>query len=811
MNSNSGLIDFSFAPVDRSKEQLQSLPPIESAGLPPEAVAILEALRFHNKSTVRLAGISESEWQQLLPWCDRRQITLMLPYLCGNSLPESVLLDIAARRAGFAARMCRLAQQLETISALLSDREIEHVVLKGFTHSPDFTPDPIWRAQGDIDIWCGQDEIHEADRVLREHGYISTSRQGDHHLAPLVPAGDWRWNGDLADLQIGVELHHRLWNLDADHITIPGQEAMWARRSQRTFFGTPYNVLSTPDVLGFAALHLFLHIVHGDLPLQRAWEIGNFLNTHASDKAFWNDWKSLHPAELRRVEIIVFRLVQTWFHCHLPELFDEEFARIPESARLWVEQFSFEPLRSQQNHNKNYLWLHLALVEPTRAKAQVAYRCLFPLQVPRFDHPNSAEVSHYSGFVASRLKHHARAIAPTLIGGVRLWWQSLGFAPGFSAFIAASALFDIGEFIFVLLYNLYLLDRGFREDFIGIVSGCMTAGMLVGTPIAAYLGRRVGPRRMLIIATIGCAVVTCARAMTTSRPALLAGAAMNGIFFAFWAVTFIPVIAGLSRPEKRSTAFGLVTALGMTTGVLVGFAGSRLPAIAGAFFSISSPLLSKRIVLLIGALLIAMAAVPASRLKITAPQSTNRKSYPRSSFVLCFLVALFVWTAVTSSINTFFAPYLSRQVHLSTAQIGNVFSIGQLIQVASVLSAPLMVGRLGERRFIPLTILASACMLIGLAIGPAKLLVVMYLALAALLYANEPSIFGWLTNRVSDAQREGASALLFLTMSIASVVASSVAGIEITHFGYSATLLTGACTALSSAGLFWLAGRQRNL
>jgi hypothetical protein len=47
-----------------------------------------------------------------------------------------------------------------------------------------------------------------------------------------------------------------------------------------------YTFYAMPIFFGFAALHLLLHLLHGDLPLQRAWEIARFLGTHACDEDF---------------------------------------------------------------------------------------------------------------------------------------------------------------------------------------------------------------------------------------------------------------------------------------------------------------------------------------------------------------------------------------------------------------------------------------------------------------------------------------------------------------------------------------------
>jgi hypothetical protein len=72
-------------------------------------------------------------------------------------------------------------------------------------------------------------------------------------------------------------------------------------------------------------------------------------------------------------------------------------------------------------------------------------------------------------FLAGRAVFHTRAFAALLSSGVRWRMRSSGLSGGYWLFLGASSFFVLGMFIYVLLYNLYLLDLGFREDFVGQV------------------------------------------------------------------------------------------------------------------------------------------------------------------------------------------------------------------------------------------------------------------------------------------------------------------------------------------------------
>ncbi len=62
-----------------------------------------------------------------------------------------------------------------------------------------------------------------------------------------------------------------------------------------------------------------------------------------------------------------------------------------------------------------------------------------------------------------------------------------------------SFLFDTGMFVFFFLYNLYLLDCGFNEKFLGLVTSAMAVGGIVGTIPAGIMGPGLGLRRRILL------------------------------------------------------------------------------------------------------------------------------------------------------------------------------------------------------------------------------------------------------------------------------------------------------------------------
>jgi hypothetical protein len=243
----------------------------------------------------------------------------------------------------------------------------------------------------------------------------------------LRPNG-WKWRGDMFDpeMPVRVELHYELWSEQSERIAVPGTDHFWERSILRSFDGHALRSLCDEDLLGFAGLHLLAHLLHGDLPLQRAWEIANFLHKHAGDGAFWAGWRRDHPPELRTLELIVFQLVRAWFGCTLTQLIQNESETLPGGVQAWLNTFPFSPLMGQFQSNKDELWLHLALASPANG-ARILFRRLFPLQIPsftdQFDDRSClravCRAFRQRNLIASRAAHHLRAFLPTVAQGTR--------------------------------------------------------------------------------------------------------------------------------------------------------------------------------------------------------------------------------------------------------------------------------------------------------------------------------------------------------------------------------------------------------
>jgi MFS family permease len=640
-----------------------------------------------------------------------------------------------------------------------------------------------------------------------------TEQLSTDHLPPLLRKTGWEWRGDFFDPEIppSVDLHFQLWDASTERFEAPGVEQFWPRRIRQE--GLP--VLDPADRLGYAALHLLRHLLRSSVRACHVYELAYFLENHYEDENFWNRWQELHPQALRKLEAISFRLAADWFACRLPVAVKDEIECLPEDVTSWFERFAASPVEALFHPNKHELWLHFALLDSARDRRRIFVRRVFPATLPGPVDAAFIPINQmtwrlrvrkgvkYARHLAERTGYHARTLPATLWHCLMWQRRTSILTRSFWIFLSVAALYNLGVSVFFLLYNLYLLDRGYREDFLGSVASALTVGSIAGVLPAAALARRFGLKRAVMVCFAGSSIALALRVLLSGSPGVLISTCLSGMFLSIWAVSISPVVAALTTERARPTAFSLTFGSGIAVGILAGLIGGHLPRwIANAGFA-ASQAQAKQIALLSSAAFAMLAFWPLARLRIQSPASVEKRSYPRGRFIAQFLVAIAVWSFATGLFNPLFNAYFSRRLRMPVESIGMVFSISQAAQVGAILLAPLVLRRLGVSRAVAAMQLAAAATLALLATAPAALAAgMLYAGYMSFQYMSEPGIYSGLMNRVTPEQRSGASALNFLAIFLAQALAASLAGIVIARFGYTPMLAIAAIIAAAASLLF---------
>jgi MFS family permease len=381
-----------------------------------------------------------------------------------------------------------------------------------------------------------------------------------------------------------------------------------------------------------------------------------------------------------------------------------------------------------------------------------------------------------------------------------------GFTGNFWRFLFAENLYDIGLYIFVLLYNLFLLDLGYREDFIGWVTGAATAGTLLGALPAAAVLRRFGLKHSLMAASGGVAAMCLVRALPLGSAAILAAAFVNGLISAVWASSLPPVVAALTNTRNRPLGFSIWSGWGVGLGVICGTLAGQLPGWIVRLGLASSPDHAKQVALALGGSAALFSPLLLATVVVPRDEKPSPRMLPRSPFVNRFLVALAVWNLAVGAFNPFFTAYFSRELHIPVSRIGMVFSASHVAQLGGLLAAPLVFRRIGLVPGIAGMQLGVAVALALLALGPRGLFAAgaLYMAYTAFQFMSEPGTFSLLMTQVETNERAGVSALNFFITAGSQAASAAVAGMAVTRYGYPVVLATAAVVAAIGAFLFWI-------
>ena len=317
----------------------------------------------------------------------------------------------------------------------------------------------------------------------------------------MMPKVRWGPGRNLLDpeMPIGFELHFRFWNEEVMRFRVADLDEFWNRRIQRQIDDLSFPCLHPVDSLGYTALNILRDLARGLLPIEQIHCVARFLHTQSKDVDFWESWKDLHSPSQRRLEAIPFQIATDWFGCQVPVEVQEETERLPASIHGWFRETSRSGLLPRPAQAKDGTWLHVLLLESSKDKLGVLREVLFGVgSTPQVegsdvseDHATDIELRSKSSRSFRRLLAYPTwfvsrsavrlAKFPSFFRlGFRLWLSSFNLGKGFWSFFAGSFFFDLGMVIFFVLYNLYLLDRGYKENVLGLVASASAIGGIVG-------------------------------------------------------------------------------------------------------------------------------------------------------------------------------------------------------------------------------------------------------------------------------------------------------------------------------------------
>jgi MFS family permease len=361
-------------------------------------------------------------------------------------------------------------------------------------------------------------------------------------------------------------------------------------------------------------------------------------------------------------------------------------------------------------------------------------------------------------------------------------------------FLLGNLLVSFAWATFMLLFNLYLQERGFGEGTIGRVLSSQSFGTVFLALPAATLVARLSPRLMMTISALGVAGAFAWQTYADGITPILIAAFSGGMMLAFGRVMSSPYLMKYSTSAERSHVFSLSFAVMLGAGIIAHFgAGSLHHYLSGIS---GSQVTAYRWVLSMACVSAALAVFAYSRIPSAIVgkrknRTTWREFWPtRGKMLFRLTLPSFVIGLGAGLIIPFLNLYFRNRFGLSTQMIGIYYGLAQTSMVLGVMIGPELARRYGMVRTIVATEIASLPFMVILAFSHnLPLVTVAFLVRGALMNLGVPIANNYVMERVGSADRALANSWQMLAWTLSWALMAGMGGWMIERWGFELPLL----------------------
>ena len=385
-------------------------------------------------------------------------------------------------------------------------------------------------------------------------------------------------------------------------------------------------------------------------------------------------------------------------------------------------------------------------------------------------------------------------------------------------FLLYNLLANIGFGAIELVFNFYLLEIGYREDFIGEWRAVQTISMAVTALSIGVWINRYGPWRVIVAGFSVFTVASMAIGLTENRYmldvlAVLFGAGLSCLFN-----PLMPFVMEYGKQDERQYVSAISFSLISFSIMLGSLVGGFSPSVFGRVFSSISAgsLEAYRAAILTGAAFAALGLIPLLMMKEPRKQwePADLKEAARSETVearkqVRWDVAVFVAAGGLMSIGvgmvTPFYNVFLKDNGASDNQVGFIFALGSLTAAVIGLGAPMMANRLGSLNAVLVLRLSIIPVFLPLIFVPSLgLAVLAFLVRQASISMAWPIDSTFIGETLPPRARSGVFGLRSSAWNAGFAIATFAAGRIIVNSGYDLTFLSLMLFTAMSASLFYV-------
>lgn len=385
------------------------------------------------------------------------------------------------------------------------------------------------------------------------------------------------------------------------------------------------------------------------------------------------------------------------------------------------------------------------------------------------------------------------------------------FSHNARTYVAYYFLLSVHLGIYGVIFNLYILRLGFREDLLGLMLSIVFISTGAAAIPAALLCDRIGRKNTLLFSILVTSTALLLLYTITSLDWLLVLSVVYGIGTAFYTVAGSPFLMENSTPDERMHLFSVNSALSQVAYIIGCMAGGMMPnALAMAGVDMAGPAVY-RYTLFLSLALIALSAVPILYMNEAGKRPRPVKRFAilgstiRSSKVQKLIAVNGLIGIGAGMIVPFFNVYFHNLLAATTDQIGLIFSAGELVMIVGLMIIPFIVERYGKVKTIAFTELASIPFLIMLAFTASIYVAAFaYIMRMTLMNMANPAINSFNMELAPDEQRATVSSLTSMSWYLCMSLSAYLSGIMMAGSNYVLPFMVTCATYICAALLYYL-------
>lgn len=390
--------------------------------------------------------------------------------------------------------------------------------------------------------------------------------------------------------------------------------------------------------------------------------------------------------------------------------------------------------------------------------------------------------------------------------------RTAGLSRNAKLFLAMTAVSGLGNGVFTLFLNLFILARGNDEAFLGLLMSLMSlAAVGLGLPMGV-LADRLGRKRSLLLGSVLSSAAVLVVVLSPLDWALIVAAVALGGGNAVYMAAGPAFMAENATTDERPTLFS--TRMGVM--MLVGFAGSVVGGPLPRWFGslLGQPPESAaayRATLLLAAGVMALSLVPLLMLRerfhgvdAEADAGALGLSSLRALMLRKDVLQLLVPQLIISLGAGLLIPYLNvffkRRFGIADSLLGISFGVSQLAMGLATMAAPMFAERWGNVRTVVATELLSLPFLMVLGFVPALPVAIGAFWLRAMLMnMGGPLYTAFAMDQAEEDERGKLGAMLGLIWSIGRGIGPGISGVVQQRLGFTPLFLATGATYLTAA------------